>query len=159
MGLGNNWGAAYAKSQMAASPALPQKGKIFISVRDSDKQEIVPIALEFAALGFQICATAGTARLLTERGLSVQILLKLSEGRPNCLDLIKNGEIQLVVNTPAGKTPRVDEVKIRTSAVAHRVPIMTTLGGAKAAALGIAAIRKKGISVRTIQEYHAGLKH
>jgi len=157
MGIDADWGAAYAKSQMAAAPALPQKGKVFVSVRDSEKEGVVPIAKEFARLGFDLCATSGTAKVLQESGLKVQVLLKLSEGRPNCLDLIKNGEVQLVINTPAGKTPRVDEVKIRTAAVQHRVSIMTTLAGAKAAALGIAARREKGLNVRTIQEYHAQL--
>jgi carbamoyl-phosphate synthase large subunit len=157
MGIDADWGAAYAKSQMAAAPALPQKGKIFVSVRDSEKESVVAIAKEFAKMGFDLCATTGTAKVLQGRGLTVQALNKLSEGRPNCLDLIKNGEIQLVINTPAGKTPRVDEVKIRTAAVQHRVPIMTTLAGAKAAVLGIAAMRNKGLSVRTIQEHHAQL--
>jgi len=156
MGIDEDWGVAYAKSQMAASPALPLSGKVFLSVRDSDKKHAVPIAKEFAAMGFELCATGGTAKVLQESGIKVQLLFKLTEGRPNVLDLIKNGELALVINTPAGKTPRVDEVRIRTAAVAHRVSIMTTLAGAKAAALGIAALRTKGLSVRTIQEYHGG---
>jgi carbamoyl-phosphate synthase large subunit len=159
MGIGADWGEAYAKSQMAAAPALPTKGKIFISVRDSDKPHAVPMAKTFADLGFELCATGGTAKVLTDHGLKIQTLFKLSEGRPNVLDLIKNGEVQLVINTPAGKTPRVDEVKIRSAAVAHRIPIMTTLAGAKAAALGIAALRDKGLSVRPIQEYHTALRN
>ena len=157
MGIGEDWGSAYAKSQMAASPELPQKGKVFLSVRDSDKTNLIPIAKEFAKLGFELCATDGTAKILQDKGLTVQVLLKLSEGRPNVLDLIKNGEIQLLINTPAGKSPREDEVQIRTAAVTNRISIMTTLAGAKAAALGIAAMRKKGWSVRTIQEFHAQL--
>jgi len=157
MGIGADWGEAYAKSQMAAAPALPQGGKVFISVRDSDKTLVVPIAREFAGLGFEICATSGTAKVLQEAGVAVRSLYKLSEGRPNVLDMIKNGEIALVINTPAGKTPRADEVRIRTAAVAYKISIMTTLAGARAAALGIAAIRKKGLAVRTVQEYHAQL--
>jgi carbamoyl-phosphate synthase large subunit len=157
MGIGEDWGVAYAKSQMAASPGLPLRGRVFISVRDSDKENVAHIAKMFAAMGFELCATSGTARVLQEHGLTVSILFKLSEGRPNCLDLIKNGEVQLIINTPAGKTPRADEVKIRTAAVAHRISIMTTLAGAKAAALGISAILEKGLSVRTIQQYHAEL--
>src|ERR1051326_5806693 len=117
MGIGEDWGSAYAKSQMAASPELPQKGKIFLSVRDSDKSNLVPIAKEFAKLGFELCATDGTAKILQDKGLTVQVLFKLSEGRPNVLDLIKNGEIQLLINTPAGKSPRADEVQIRTAGV------------------------------------------
>jgi carbamoyl-phosphate synthase large subunit len=154
MGIDPDWGAAYAKSQMAAQPALPLKGKIFISVRDSDKKNAVALAHQFAKMGFEICATSGTAKILTDSGLKIQTLFKLSEGRPNVLDLIKNGEIQLVINTPAGQTPRKDEVRIRTAAVQHRVPIMTTLAGAAAAALGIASLREKGFTVRPLQEYH-----
>jgi carbamoyl-phosphate synthase large subunit len=154
MGIGSDWGMAYAKSQMAAQPALPTSGKVFISVRDSDKVKVVPIAKKLVELGFVLCATTGTAKVLTEAGLPVQLLFKLQEGRPNCLDLIKNGELQLIINTPAGKTPRVDEVKIRTAAVQNRVSIMTTLAGAKAAALGIETLRKRGLKVRPLQDYH-----
>jgi len=158
MGIGAEWGVAYAKAQMAASPALPRQGRVFISVRDSDKKAIVPVARELAALGFELCATDGTARLLTGAGLKVATLFKLSEGRPNCLDLIKNGELQLIINTPAGKSPRADEVKIRTAAVANKISIMTTLAGAKAAVLGIRALRERGLSVAPLQEYHAALR-
>jgi carbamoyl-phosphate synthase large subunit len=154
MGIGEDWGMAYAKSQMAAMPALPLSGKLFISVRDSDKRAVAPIARQFADMGFEICATSGTAKVLQEIGLRVETLYKLSEGRPNCLDLIKNGELQMIINTPAGKTPRVDEMKIRTAAVANKISIMTTLAGAKAAALGIAAMRERGLSVCPLQEYH-----
>jgi carbamoyl-phosphate synthase large subunit len=142
---------------MAAAPALPQKGCVFISVRDSDKQHVVPLAKAFSELGFSLCATTGTAKTLQESGLAVQVLFKLNEGRPNVLDVIKNGEVQLVINTPAGKSPRVDEVRIRTAAVGNKVPIMTTLAGANAAALGIKAFREKGLSVCTLQEYHRQL--
>jgi len=145
---------AYAKSQMAAQPALPTKGKVFISVRDSDKVKVLPIAKKFAELGFELCATSGTAQVLTEAGLKAQTLFKLQEGRPNCLDLIKNGEIQLIINTPAGKSPRADEVKIRTASVQHRISIMTTLASAQAAALGIETLRKRGLRVHALQEYH-----
>ncbi len=154
MGIGADWGEAYAKSQMAAQPGLPKTGKVFVSVRDSDKPNVVPVAKELCALGFELCATSGTAKTLSEAGVTVQTLFKLVEGRPNVLDLIKNGEVQMVINTPAGKTPRADEVRIRTAAVQHKVPIMTTLAGANAAVLGIKALREKGLSVRPLQEYH-----
>ncbi|MGD0016948.1 MAG: ATP-grasp domain-containing protein, partial [Verrucomicrobiia bacterium] len=158
MGIGSDWGMAYAKSQMAATPALPQGGKVFISVRDSDKKKVVPIAKKFADLGFALCATAGTAKVLQEAGLEVQVLFRVQEGRPNCLDLVKNGEVQLIINTPAGKTPRGDEVKIRTAAVFHKISIMTTLAGAQAAALGIETLRQRGLKVRPLQEYHAAAR-
>jgi carbamoyl-phosphate synthase large subunit len=154
MGIGRDWGMAYAKSQMAAQPALPQRGKVFISVRDSDKPQVVKIAKDLAALGFELCATNGTAEIIEKAGLTVQRLFKVQEGRPNCLDLIKNGEVQLIINTPAGKTPRVDEVKIRTAAVLHRISIMTTIGSAKAAVLGIRTLRERGLKVHALQEYH-----
>ncbi len=155
MGIDRDWGIAYAKSQMAANPPLPAAGKVFISVRDSDKPAAVAIAQELSRLGFALCATGGTARVLETAGLPVQHLFKVQEGRPNCLDLIKNGEVQLVINTPAGKSPRADEVKIRTAAVAYKVSIMTTLAGAKAAVRGITALRQKGLRVQSLQEYHA----
>jgi len=108
----------------------------------------------FADLGFELIATSGTASVLEKAGLKVQRILKLTEGRPNTVDLLKNREIQLVINTPAGQSPRADEMKIRTTAVYTGTPIMTTLSGAKAAALGIAALRKSGYGVKTLQEYH-----
>jgi len=157
MGIDPDWGMAYAKSQMAAAPALPQKGRIFISVRDSDKKQVVPLAKQFGELGFELYATSGTADVLRESGIKVQPLFKLDEGRPNVLDMIKNGEIQMVINTPAGKTPRVDEVRIRTAAVTHKIPIMTTLAGANAALLGIKALRERGLTVRPLQDYHADI--
>ncbi|HEY3861682.1 MAG TPA: carbamoyl-phosphate synthase large subunit [Verrucomicrobiae bacterium] len=157
MGLDADLGIAYAKSQMAANAPPPLEGCVFISVSDSDKNEVAPIARQFADLGFEIISTAGTARVLTEAGLKVSRVFKLAEGRPNTLDLLKNREIQLVINTPAGQAPRADEVRIRTTAVYTGTPIMTTLSGARAAALGIAALKKSGYTTKTIQEYHQRL--
>jgi len=157
MGLDADLGIAYAKSQMAANAPLPLKGRVFISVSDADKKEVAGIARQFADLGFEIVSTGGTAKVLTDAGLKVSRVFKLAEGRPNTLDLLKNREIQLVINTPAGQTPRADEVKIRTTAVYTGTPIMTTLSGARAAALGIAALKKSGYGTKTVQEYHKGL--
>jgi carbamoyl-phosphate synthase large subunit len=154
MGLDADLGIAYAKSQMAANSPLPLAGRVFISVSDAHKKQVAPIAKEFADLGFEIVSTGGTAKVLEEAGLKVSRVFKLAEGRPNTLDLLKNREIQLVINTPAGQTPRADEVKIRTTAVYTGTPIMTTLSGARAAALGIAALKKSGYGVKTLQEYH-----
>ena len=112
------------------------------------------MAKSFADLGFELVATGGTAAVLEKAGLKVQRIFKLAEGRPNAIDLLKNKEIQLVINTPAGQSPREDEIKIRTTAVYTGTPIMTTLSGAKAAALGIAALKKSGYGVKTLQEYH-----
>jgi carbamoyl-phosphate synthase large subunit len=154
MGLDADLGIAYAKSQIAAGESLPLSGKIFISVSDAHKKPATAVAKQFAELGFELVATSGTAAVLEKAGLKVQRIFKLAEGRPNAIDLLKNKEIQFVINTPSGATPRADEIKIRTTAVYTGTPIMTTLSGAKAAVLGIAALKKSGYGVKTLQEYH-----
>ena len=154
MGLDADLGVAYAKSQMSANSPLPLAGKVFISVSDEHKDEVAAVAKQFADLGFELVATSGTAAVLEKAGLKVRRILKLMEGRPNVVDLLKNKEIQLVINTPAGQNPRADEIKIRTTAVYTGTAIMTTLSGAKAAALGIAAMKQRGYDVKTVQEYH-----
>ncbi len=154
MGLDADLGVAYAKSQMAAGASLPLSGKVFISVSDTHKKQATAVAKQFAALGFELVATSGTAAVLERAGLKVQRVFKLQEGRPNAIDLLKNKEIQFVINTPSGATPRADEIKIRTTAVYTGTPIMTTLSGAQAAALGIAALQQRGYGVKTLQEYY-----
>jgi carbamoyl-phosphate synthase large subunit len=154
MGLDADLGIAYAKSQMAAGGPLPSRGRVFISLSDAHKNEAPEVGKLFADLGFELVATGGTAAVLEKAGLKVRRIFKLAEGRPNALDLLKNRELQLVINTPAGQTPRADEVRIRTTAVYTGTPIMTTISGAKAAALGIAALRKNGYNVKTVQEHH-----
>jgi carbamoyl-phosphate synthase large subunit len=154
MGLDPDLGIAYAKSQMAAGAPLPLSGKVFITVSDTDKPFVPAVAKLFVDLGFELVSTGRTAQILEAVGFKVQRIFKLQEGRPNALDLLKNREIQLVINTPAGQAPRADQIKIRTTAVYTGVPIMTTLSGAKAAALGIAALKKGGYGVQTLQEYH-----
>src|SRR5438105_2513441 len=154
MGLDADLGIAYAKSQMAANAPLPLNGSVFISVSDAHKKDVVSVARQFAELGFEIISTSGTATVLEKAGLKVQRIFKLAEGRPNALDLLKNQEIHLVINRPSGQARHADEVKIRARAVDTNTPIMTTLGGSRAAALGIAALKKSGYSVKTLQEYH-----
>ncbi len=154
MGLDADLGIAYAKSQMAASATLPMGGKLFISVSDAHKGEVAAVAQSFADLGFELVSTSGTAAVMEAAGLKVHRIPKLQEGRPNALDLLKNREVQLVINTPSGQVPRSDEVRIRTTAVYTGTPIITTLSGAKAAALAIAALKKSGYGVKTLQEYH-----
>ena len=154
MGLDADLGVAYAKSQMAAGDPLPLSGRVFISVSSLHKAHVVEVAKLYADLGFELVATSGTADTLEKAGFKVQRIFKLAEGRPNAVDLLKNREIHLVINTPSGATPRADEIKIRTTAVYTDTPIMTTLSGAKAAALGIAALKKNGYAVKTVQEYH-----
>ena len=153
MGLDADLGVAYAKSQMAAGGPLPMSGTVFISVSDLHKKEVVSVARLYAELGFNIVSTSGTAAVLETAGLKVQRIFKLAEGRPNAVDLLKNREIQLVINTPEGQDPRADEVRIRTTAVYTGTPIMTTLSGARAAALGIASLKKSGYQVKALQEY------
>ncbi|NOS70956.1 MAG: carbamoyl-phosphate synthase large subunit [Verrucomicrobia bacterium] len=154
MGLDSDLGVAYAKSQMAANSPLPTSGRLFVSVSDAHKEEVVPLARQFVKLGFELVATSGTAAVLEKAGMTVQKIFKVSEGRPHAVDLMKNKEIHLVINTPAGQSPREDEVKIRTTAIYTGTPIMTTMSGAKAALLGIAALKKSGYEVKTLQEYH-----
>ncbi len=155
MGIDPDLGIAYAKSQMSAQPPLPLRGSVFISVKDADKPAAVELAREFVELGFEVLATSGTASLLSEAGLPVRTLLKLQEGRPNVLDLIKNGEIHFIINTPSGQQPRKDEVIIRSAAVAARVATMTTLRGARASIAAIRAMQSAGYSVKSLQEYHS----
>jgi carbamoyl-phosphate synthase large subunit len=154
MGLDTDLGIAYAKAQMAAGSPLPLKGKIFLSVAAPHKAEVAEVAQLFVNLGFELVATSGTAAILEKAGIKVQRVLKVLEGRPNIVDHLKNKEIQMVINTPSGAAPREDEVKIRTTAVMTGTPIMTTLSGARAVAMGIQALQKSGFQVRTIQEYH-----
>ncbi|RME91623.1 MAG: carbamoyl-phosphate synthase large chain, partial [Verrucomicrobia bacterium] len=154
MGLDADLGIAYAKSQMAAGSPLPLEGRVFISVSDADKPHVAEVARRFAELGFKIVSTSGTAKVLQEAGIEVERIFKLQEGRPNALDLLINKEIQLVINTPSGQTPRADEIKIRSTAVLTGTPIMTTLGGARAAARGIEALKRRGYTVKPLQEYH-----
>jgi carbamoyl-phosphate synthase large subunit len=158
MGIDDDLGLAYAKAQMAAGSPLPLAGNVFISVKDGDKPQAVALARAFVDLGFALYATGGTAASFVAAGLPVKKLFKLGEGRrPHVLDMIKNGEIAFIVNTPAGKTPREDEVRIRGAAVANRVPIMTTLSAAAASVNGIRSLQAKGLSVRTLQEFHAAM--
>ncbi len=153
MGMDDDLGIAFAKTQMAAKPALPTSGRAFISVKDTDKPRVVELARGLLAQGFSICSTSGTAKLLRENGVEVQTVFRLNEGRPNCVDMLKNSEIQLVVNTPRGMIPRQDENAIRAAAVANNVAIMTTITGAFAALEGIRAMKQKRVGVRALQLY------
>jgi carbamoyl-phosphate synthase large subunit len=155
MGVDRSFGLAYAKSQMAAQPSLPKSGTVFLSVRDIDKSAAVRLGQDLHDLGFKIVSSSGTARKLADAGIPVTPLLKLSEGRPNVVDLIKNREIVLVINTPAGAVARTEEVQIRTSALQHKIPVMTTVAAAQASLEGIKSLRSHGLSVRALQDYHS----
>lgn len=155
MGIDATFGMAFAKSQMAADVKLPLSGTVFVSVRNKDKRNILYIVKRLVDLGFDIVATEGTANALIRNDIEVTRIRKVSEGRPNVVDLIKNGQIQLIINTPtAGRTPRQDEVAIRTTATAFNVPIVTTVSGAAATVNAIEALKKKKMDVCAIQDYH-----
>jgi len=154
MGIDIDLGLAYAKSQMAAPPPLPKMGKVFISVKDADKEAVIPVAREFVKLGFEIISTSGTAEALAKAKIKVTQVFKIHEGRPNVLDRIKNGDINFIINTPSGKIPREHEVVIRNAALAAKIPIMTTVRAALASANGIRSLQKRKVQVRSLQEYH-----
>jgi len=156
MGVDKDFGAAFAKSQIAAGNALPVEGNVFISVKNKDKRQVIFLAKKLVDLGFKIIATSGTRKVLGKNGIDVQHVFKVSEGRPDVVDFIKNGQIQLIINTPSGKKPKADEIAIRTEAVSHGIPCITTIYGAYAAVNGIESMKKRGFTIRSIHEYHEG---
>jgi carbamoyl-phosphate synthase large subunit len=158
MGIDTDFGLAFIKSQIGAGLKIPLKGRIFISVMNKDKRSIVFVAKKLVDFGFEIVATKGTAKVLANNGIPVQTVFKVGEGRPDIVDRIKNGEIDLVINSPSGKKPKADEVAIRSQSVAHNIPCITTLSGASAAVNGIESLLKRGITVKSIQEYHQGIQ-
>jgi carbamoyl-phosphate synthase large subunit len=153
MGQDKDFGMAFAKTQMAAKPSLPMEGNVFLSVKDSDKPKALEIAKGLSELGFSFTSTEGTAKFLNENGIKAESTLRISEGRPNVADLIKNGKVQLVINTPLGLIPRRDENGIRQEAVSHSVPVITTLGSAYAALEGIRSLKDRKFSVKSLQDY------
>jgi carbamoyl-phosphate synthase large subunit len=154
MGQDEDFGMAFAKTQMAAKPSLPLEGNVFLSVKDSDKPQALEIAKGLQELGFSFYSTEGTAQFFNENGIKTETVMRISEGRPNVADLIKNGKIQLVINTPLGLIPRRDENGIRSEAVLHSVPVITTLGSAFATLQGIRSLKEKKFSVKSLQAYH-----
>ena len=155
MGVADNFGEAFAKAQIAAGQVLPVKGTIFMSVNDHDKDSLVSLARTFVEMGFHLVATHGTAEVLEAAGLQPERVYKVKEGRPNVVDLIKGDRIQLIVNTPRGQETFFDEKAIRRAAVLARIPTITTLAAARAAAEGIAALQQGTLSVFALQELHA----
>ncbi len=155
MGVADNFGEAFAKAQTAAGQKLPTEGTAFISVTDHDKPHVAEVARKFVDMGFKLVATAGTADILEEAGMSVDRVYKVKEGRPNVVDLIKGERIQLIVNTPHGQDPFFDEKAIRRAAVQARIPTITTLSAARAAAEGIAALQSGEVRVQALQQLQA----
>jgi carbamoyl-phosphate synthase large subunit len=154
MGSAETFGEAFAKAQIAAGQTLPLEGTVFLSVTDPYKRESVELARRFIELGFRIVATHGTADRLEKAGLQVERVYKVNEGRPNVVDLIKGDRVQLVVNTPHGQEPWFDELAIRRVAVTRRIPTITTLAAAWAAAEGIAALQSSEVNVCSLQQWH-----
>jgi carbamoyl-phosphate synthase large subunit len=158
MGVGANFGEAFGKAQLSAGTPLPSKGKVFVSVNERDKLEAVELGRKFAALGFELAATRGTAAALVAAGLSCRTVFKVNEGRPNAVDLIKAGSVQLVIYTAAGGHSFSDERAIRRTAVFYRVPCITTLSGAKAAVQAIESGHRDPLRVWSLQEIHASVE-
>ncbi len=156
MGVAETFGEAFAKAQIAAGQVLPVKGTVFLSVNDHDKTTVVGLAKQFVEMGFHLVATHGTADVLTEAGLQVERVHKVKEGRPNVVDLIKGDRIQLIVNTPRGQDTFFDEKAIRRAAVLARIPTITTVAAARAAAEGIASLQGGSVTVYALQALHAG---
>lgn len=154
MGIDENFPLAFAKAQIAAGNRLPLDGSVFISVSDRDKPKIVELVKGFLELGYKVMATSGTARYLKDRGISVEVVRKVREGRPNIVDLIKSGEVHLVINTPFGRETRSDGYYIRTTSVNYMVPCITTLPGAYAVLNALRALKSKNLSVYSLQEIH-----
>ncbi len=155
MGIARSFGEAFAKAQLAAGQRLPRKGTIFLSVNDHDKRLVVPLARELTDLGFKLIATRGTAAALAVAGVEVEPVFKNNEGRPNIVDLIKTARVDLIVNTPLGRESFYDEKSIRRAAVRYKVPCITTLSAAQAAARGIRALVEHSFEVNAVQDLHA----
>jgi len=155
MGVADNFGEAFAKAQLAAGQKLPTQGAVFISVTDTDKRHVAAVARKFVDMGFKLVATDGTADVIESAGMNVERVYKVKEGRPNVVDFIKGQRIQLVINTPHGQEPWFDEKAIRRAAVVARIPTITTLAAARAAAEGIAALQRGEITVHALQQLHA----
>ena len=154
MGIAADFGTSFAKAQDAAGARLPVGGVVFLSVADPDKLEALEIARDLAALGFELAATRGTREVLAGAGLRAELVLKVREGSPDAADLMREGRIALVINTPSGKHERFDEVALRRAAIQYNVPYTTTMSGARAAVRGAAAMRGRATRVRSLQEYH-----
>jgi len=157
MGGAENFGAAFTKAMMSAGQKLPQQGCVFISVNNSDKQMVLPIARDLAQLGFKLAATRGTAAFLRVHGIDVDVMYKVNEGRPNVADHLVNGDINLVINTPLGRESFFDDRAVRRAATMAQVPCITTLTGASAAVSAIRALRSQALTVRPLQDYYSGV--
>ncbi|HEY9801441.1 MAG TPA: carbamoyl-phosphate synthase large subunit [Leptolyngbyaceae cyanobacterium] len=153
MGIDSDFGRAFAKAELGAGERLPLTGTVFVSMSDRDKAAAIPVVREFIDLGFKVMATFGTRRVLLENGLEVELVLKLHEGRPHVIDAIKNQKIQLIINTPSGEEAQTDARLIRRTGLAYKIPIITTIAGAKATVAAIRSMQNTTLDVKIIQEY------
>ncbi len=158
LGMADSFGLAFYKAQEAALQKLPVEGTVLLTLADGDKKAALEIAKRFERLGFEIKATRGTHRFLAQHGIVTEVIDKMHEGRPNIVDAIKNGEIQLVINTPDGKRSLYDDSYIRKAAIRYKIPYITTIAAAVAAARGIEAFREKGCEIKSLQRYHEDLR-
>jgi carbamoyl-phosphate synthase large subunit len=154
MGIADSFGMAFAKAQIGADGALPLSGAIFVTVNDSDKPTVLPIVRRFHEMGFAVYATAGTARYLGQRGVPAKLVAKVHEGRPNAIDLVSSGTVQLLINTPLGKLTQRDDYLMRRTALQHRMPYSTTMSAASAACDAILALRSREGQVCALQEWY-----
>ena len=153
MGIDADFAQAFAKSQLAASNVLPTEGKIFLSVKDADKQDLIPLAKDLAEMGFNLCATGGTCTILQDSGLEVERINKVMEGHPHIVDSIINGDIDLVINTTKGPQALSDSMSIRRETVMNRIPYFTLLTSARAGIQAIHALKTRDMDVKPLQDY------
>jgi carbamoyl-phosphate synthase large subunit len=158
MGIAETFGQAFGKAQLAADNRLPSEGTILLTVNDFDKDPVTPIARRFQEMGFKLLGTQGTAKHLKGRGIPVERIFKVHEGRPHGIDLILNGDVQMLLNTPFGKHAQQDDYSLRQAAIAHNVAYTTTLSAASAACDAILSMRLRKPSVKSLQEWHAELE-
>src|SRR5438309_6949121 len=156
MGISTSYGLAFAKAQLAAGQRLPRKGTVFLSVNDRDKKQLGTLGKELSSLGFRLMATRGTAAALESAGIEAESVFKVNEGRPNIVDLVKTGKIDLVINTPLGRESFYDEKSIRRAAIRYNITCITTLAAGHAAARGIRVLIEQGIEVAALQDLHSG---
>jgi carbamoyl-phosphate synthase large subunit len=158
LGMADTYGMAFFKSQEATQTSLPVEGTVLITIADRDKDKIVEVARNFREMNFRILTTKGTGDYLRSKGIETEVILKVYEGRPNIVDAVKNGEIKLIINTPAGKMSEYDDSYIRKNAIKYKVPYITTTSAALAASKGIKDRRNGKYKVKSLQEYHQGIR-
>ncbi len=158
MGIAESFGQAFAKATMAGGETVPTEGTVFLSVNDDDKSALLPLGARLRDLGFHLIATSGTAKFLQDADIPCESIYKVNEGRPNLVDYVKNDDVDLIVNTPMGRSSRYDERAIRMAALQYNIPCLTTLAAAEAMVTGIAALSERDFEVLSVQEWHTGVQ-